>query len=136
MNNEPDDLEDFDLFNGWVTVDDKGDYTAELNQRRDITDSVEDKLYNLARLYLSQEPLGEFGLSELVGHGNSNEWNNQPLSDLKNICQDDESAKCNAGMALKRALYKHDGFEMSKRSDGTNIYRKYGVQYTLEQPHD
>ena len=124
MDNELDDLQDIDFFNGWVPVDDRGDYTAELNHRWDIIDGVEDKLYNLALLYLSQNPSGEFGLSELVGQGNSTEWNNPPLSDLTNICQDDESAKCNAGMALKRALCKHGGFEMSKRCDGTNIYRK------------
>ena len=123
MDKETDDLNDHDFFNGWIPVDDKGDYTAELSNRRDVTHGVEDMLYNLARSYLSKDPSGEFGLSELVGQGNSSEWNNSPLSDLKNICHDDESAKCNAGMALKRALYKHGGFKLSKRADGTNKYK-------------
>lgn len=128
MDYESEDLQDLDLFNSWMPVDDSGTYTAELCQRWDITDSVEDKLHNLALQYLVQYPSGEFGLAELVGQGNSIEWNNPPLLDLKNICQDDESAKCNAGVALKRALYKYGGFEMSKRGDGTNKYRKSSLQ--------
>ena len=75
MDNELDDLQDIDFFNGWVPVDDRGDYTAELNHRWDIIDGVEDKLYNLALLYLSQNPSGEFGLSELVGDRKSTRLN-------------------------------------------------------------
>ena len=65
-----------------------------------------------------------FGLSDLVGQGNANAWNTQPLSDMKKVCKDDEDAKLNAGMALKKSLYKHGGFEMSKRGNGVNMYRK------------
>ena len=124
MGDEGDDIEDVDLSVFWVPVDDSGDYSPECNQHRDIVCKVENILYQMALAHLSKNQSGEFGLSDLVGQGNANAWNTQPLSDLKMVCKGDEDAKLNAGMALKKSLYKHGGFEMSKRGNGVNMYRK------------
>ena len=124
MDDELDDLEGTEPTEIWKSVDGLGDYEESLNQHKDVTDKVEDKLYALATIYLQHNPSSEFGLASLVGQENSNEWNVPPLSDLKQLCPNDETAKLNAGLALKKALDKHGGFMMSKRGDGVNVYRR------------
>lgn len=107
----------------WEHVNDAGDYDDKLTNRMDLTNELEEMLTRAAVIFSRNNRGSEFLLANLVGEDNSDKWSDGPLSELRDICQDDNKAKLAAGMALKKGLFKRGGFEMTKSIDGINVYR-------------
>ena len=123
LNQKKDDYMEFEE-SYWEEVNNIGEYDIQLASQKDLTDGLEDMLSKEATNFSHIYGGLEFCLANLVGEENSDRWREGLLAELREFCQDDNSAELAAGMALKKGLFRRGGFEMTKSMDGVNVYRQ------------
>lgn len=111
--------------NTWYEILDDTSYSSNVGCDLSLVYRLEQYFDNLVTTYCLSHPFESFELSDLVGKCNVREWNKEPLSILLERCCSDQDAKLNAGVALKKVLFRRgEKFLMSVTRGGTNKYRE------------